>query len=227
MPRLEGTWHASRPARSAPPQDRQRRRGGAPDPRRRHRRHRRFRRHRLRRGHRGRARGALPRDPGRMRQRLATRAHARLCGRAGRRQGTRAQPLRPCGAGQARRRRPLGAGAQAAGARDAGRDRGLQPAAGRHRPSVSRHRGRQAGHAEPRGPRHLRRPASRRRQGQCTHGGEPRAADADRRRGGAVLQGLPDPRRHHSRDHRRPRRQPHDGARSAHPRGARHRDGSP
>jgi len=56
--------------------------------------------------------------------------------------------------------RPPGAG---------GQDRGVQPAARRDLPPVSRHRRRQARHPLARRRRHLRRPAARRRQDQRHH----------------------------------------------------------
>ena len=74
-------------------------------------------------------------------------------------------------------------------------------------------------------PRHLRRSALRRRQDQRRDHRGPGQADAARRRGVPVLQGVPDPRRHRPRHHRRPRRQHHHGTRGADARGARHRDG--
>ncbi len=58
---------------------------------------------------------------------------------------------------------------QAAETRHRQRDRGLQPAPGRHQPPVPRHRRRQAGHRDPRRHRHLRRSAPRRRQDQRRH----------------------------------------------------------
>ncbi len=75
----------------------------------------------------------------------------------GRRQGSRAEPPRPQGAGQARDRRPLGPRAQAAGTRGRQPDRGLQPSAGHHHAPVPRHRGGQARPAVARRHRHVRR----------------------------------------------------------------------
>ena len=103
--------------------------------------------------------------------------------------------------------------------------RGLQPAAGRDLPPVSRHRRRPARHAHPGRPRHLRRPPPGRRQDQRPHHRRPRASDADRRRGMAVLQGLPDQVGAASRHHRRPGRQRHHGARGADARQSRHGHG--
>ena len=60
---------------------------------------------------------------------------------------------------------------------------------------------------------------------QRAHHRRPGAADGDRRPGVPVLQGLPDLGGHHPRHHRRPRRQPDDGARGADAGGAGHRDG--
>ena len=107
-----------------------------------------------------------------------------------------------------------------------GLDRGLQPAARRHHPSLPRHRRRQArpsdaGSASIRSPI----PAPRRRQAQRPHHRRPRQPDADRRRGVPVLPHLPDRRRHRARHHRRSRRQHHDGARGADAGGALHRHG--
>ena len=136
------------------------------------------------------------------------------------------QPPRPRGPGRARDRRPLGAGARAAGARRGQPDRGLQPAAGRDHAPVPRHRRRQAGAPDAHRARHLRRPALRRRQDSTS--APPRTWSRlmhDRRRGVPVLQGVPDRRRHHPRHHRRPGRQHDDGARGADARGAGHRDG--
>ncbi len=65
-------------------------------------------------------------------------------------------------------------------------------------------------------PAHLRRSAPARAARSTTSPREDLVrADRDRRRGVAVLQGLPDPRRLHPRHHRRPRRQHHHGARGA------------
>ena len=92
--------------------------------------------------HRGGAGGAVPVGRGRAaaQRRQAAQSDAGLCGRPGRRQGARAQPSRPRGPGQARDRRPLGPGAEAAAARHRQPDRSLQPAAGRDHPPVPRHR---------------------------------------------------------------------------------------
>ena len=172
-------------------QDRQRRRGRRPDPQRQHGRDRRLRRHRLRRGDRDRARGAAPlRRPG-----PAGEPHPVLCRRPGRRPHARPQPPGPSRAGEARHRRPLGAGAEAAEARGRQPDRGLQPAAGRDRAPVSRHRRRQARPPQPDRPRHLRRSAPRRRPAQRQERRRAGDADAGRRQGIPLLQGVPDRRR--------------------------------
>ena len=187
-----------------------------PDPLRRHDCHRRLRRHRLCRGDRGRPGGALSRQR-QFRRRRAARSEPRLRRGPGRRQGARAQPPRPSRARQARDRRALGPGAEAAGAGGLGRDRGLQPAAGRHHPPLPRHRRRQARSRHPHRARHLRRSAPRRRQAQWPHQRRPRRADAGRWGGVPLLPRVPDQRRHRARHHRRSRRQHHHGARGAHP----------
>ena len=133
--------------------------------------------------HRGGARTALRRieRKGSGRRGPTRGADARVCRRAGRRQGARTQPPRPSRPGQARHRWPLGARAETAGSRRRQSHRGLQPAAGRDHPPLSRHRRRQARASVAHRPRHLRRSATRRRQDQRTHDRRRRRADDDRR----------------------------------------------
>ena len=116
---------------------------------------------------------------------------------------------------EARGRRALGADPQGRPAGDGEPDRGLQPAAGRDLAPLSRHRRRQARHLHQGRPAHLRRPAPVGRQGQRRHDRGPGPAGRVRRRGVAVLQGVPDPHRIDPRHHRRPRGQPEHGARGA------------
>ena len=138
----------------------------------------------------------------------------------------RAQPPRARRAGQARDRRPLGPGAEAAAAGGRQPDRGLQPAAGRDHAPLPRHRRRQA-----RAPDAASASAPSSIRATAAASSTPRTTDDlvepddDRRRGVPVLQRLPDQRRHRPRHHRRPRRQHHDGARGADARGAVDRDG--
>ena len=197
------------------------------DPRRRHDRDDGLRRHRLRREHRRRPRSAVPgRGEGRpQRDRQPPRPDARLRGGARRRQGPRPQSPRARRTREARRRRPLGTGAQAAGARRGQPDRGVQPAAGRDHASLPRHRGRQAGPPVARGPGHVRRSALRRRQDQRPHDRGSGHADAAPRRGVPLLPRVPDQRRHRARHDGGSGRQHHDGARGADARGAGDRDG--
>ena len=147
-------------------------------------------------GDRRRAGGALPRQRDGRRHRRAARPHA-----------SSTRPARATARSAASTtwrtrawckrvdRRPLGPGAEAAGAGGRRRDRGLQPAAGRHHPPLPRHRRRQARPPDQGRPRHLRRSAPRRRQAQRAHHRGPRQPDGDRRRGVPVLPRLPDQRR--------------------------------
>jgi hypothetical protein len=194
------TRHASRQpphgrlaARFRYRQGRFRPRGGAPDQGRRHRRHRRLRRHRFCREYCRCPRAALSRgERATARPRQPARPDAGLCGRAGRRQGARSQPLRPRRPGEAACRRSLGPGAKAAATGRGQSHRGLQPAAGGDHPPVPRHRRRQAGNDHPRRTRHFCRPAFRRRQAEREDDRRHRPPDGDRRRGIPVLQGFPD-----------------------------------
>ena len=92
-------------------------------------------------------------------------------------------------------------------------------------PTCSATSPRGAGPSHPYRARHLRGSTARRRQDQCEHHGGPGATGRDRRRGVAVLQGLPHPCRHHPWHHRRPGRQRHHGARGADAGGAGYRHG--
>ena len=132
--------------------------------------------------------------------------------------GPRHRPVvlrRPAQAGH---RRPLG---DVGRARQDGRgrqDRGLQPAAGRDRAAVPRYRRGQAGPAHAGRSGHVRRPTQRRRQDQRQDHRGPRRADAHRRPGVPVLQGIRAARRRvPARYHRRPERQHHHGARGVVP----------
>ena len=192
--RLNATRHAATepaPAIAAVARQRQggqRGRGGAPDPRWRHRRHLGLRRHRLRRRDCHRAGAALP---GRGR---AARADAGLCRGAGRRPPQGLEPPGPRRPGRARHRRALGPGAGPGQAGGGQQDRGLQPAAGRHLLPVPRHRRRPARAPEPRRPGHLRRPAPRRRAHERAHHRAAGRTAAGRRRGLPAVQDLPDHR---------------------------------
>ena len=76
----------------------------------------------------------------------------------------------------------------------AGQDRGLQPSARPHQPPFPRHRRAPRRHDHQGRPADLRRPAPGRRAHQREHDRGPGARDGDRRRGVALLQGLPDHR---------------------------------
>ena len=121
------------------------------------------------------------------------RSDARLRRRARRRQGARAEPPRARGPGQARRRRPLVARAQA---RRAWRwTTGSRPTTCRWASSAHLFRdigGASRRHAHQGGPAHVRRSAPGGGKINDAHHRRSRARDADRRRGVALLQGLPD-----------------------------------
>ena len=87
-----------------------------------------------------------------------TRSHAGLRRRPGRRQDPRAESPGPRRPAPARHRRSLGPGAPAGPAGDREQDRSLQLPAGRHLPSVARHRRRPAGLHHARRPGDVHRP---------------------------------------------------------------------
>jgi hypothetical protein len=100
--------------------------------------------------------------------RQPARPDAGLRRRPGRRR-PRPQPLGPRRPGARVIGGHWGLVPEAAGAGGGQPHRGLEPAAGRDLAPVPRHRRRQAGHADPGRPGHLRRPAPRRRPHQRTH----------------------------------------------------------
>ena len=112
-----------------------------------------------------------------------------------------------------RHRRPLVAGAQARQARGRRQDRGVQHPARRGLAALSRDRGSPSGDPHQGGLKDLRRSAPGRRADQQAHEGRHRSLDADRRRGVALLQVVPDPCGDRPRHDRRSLRQHHHGAR--------------